>query len=102
MNKGACVPMSSCSDDMGEGERFEEEESRPTGGNDALEEQKRPPPPSGAPGADSNFRRSRGHPAAQLETRLTGETVESLQDEDERGRMSVGLRDSRSFSATRT
>ena len=38
----------------------------------------------------SNFRHPLGHPAAHLEKRQTGETGESLQDEDERGRMIVG------------
>ena len=37
-----------------------------------------------------NFRHPLRHPAAHLESRPTGDTGESLQDEDERGRMIVG------------
>ena len=50
----------------------------------------------------SNFRNLPGHPAAHWETRPTGDTGESPQDEDERGRMIVGQQDSMSFTSAGT
>ena len=49
-----------------------------------------------------NFRHPLRHPAAHLESRPTGDTGESLQDEDERGRMIVGQQDSMSLTCIGT
>ena len=66
--------------------------SRPTGDADAQDEQegRRRCPQVLQDRTASNFRHPLGHPAAHLENRQTGETGESLQDEDERGRMIIG------------
>ena len=48
------------------------------------------------------FRHQCGHPAAHLEARPMGDTGESLQDEDEKGRMIVGQQDSMSLTSAGT
>ena len=95
--------MSSCSEDMVEGERFEEEVSCPK--TTMLQRNKgdrRCCPQVLERRTERNFRHPLGHPAAHLETRPTGDTGDSPQDEDERGRMIVGQQDSMSFTSAGT
>ena len=97
------MPMSPHSEDMVEGQRFEEEVSCPK--TTMLQRNKgdrRCCPQVLQRRTARNFRHPLGHPAAHLETRPTGDTGESLQDEDERGRMIVGQQDSMSFTSAGT